>query len=59
MRDVEPGLRGFSQRTLTDVGSLVAETRQLIAGANRVVGTVERDPMSLLFGDRREGYKPR
>jgi phospholipid/cholesterol/gamma-HCH transport system substrate-binding protein len=59
IQDVQPGLRGFSQRTLTDVGSLIAETRQLIAGANRVVTTVERDPMSLLFGDRREGYKAR
>src|SRR4051812_44840024 len=59
LADVQPGLRSFSQRTLTDMGSLVAETRQLIAGANRVVTTVERDPMSLLFGDRREGYKPK
>lgn len=59
LADVQPGLRSFSQRTLTDVGNLVAETRQLVASANRVVTTVERDPMSLLFGDRREGYKPR
>src|SRR3954453_596324 len=59
LSDVQPGLRSFSQRTLTDVGNLVAETRQRIAGANRVVSNVERDPMSLLFGDRREGYKPR
>jgi phospholipid/cholesterol/gamma-HCH transport system substrate-binding protein len=59
LQDVQPGLRSFSQRTLTDVGSLVAETRQLVASANRVVTTVERDPMSLLFGDRREGYKPK
>src|SRR3954451_8934159 len=59
LQDVRPGLSSFSQRTLTDVGNLVAETRQLIAGANRVVSNVERDPMSLLFGDRREGYKPR
>ena len=54
LSDVQPGLRSFSQRTLTDVGSLVAETRQLVASANRAVTTVERDPMSLLFGDRRE-----
>jgi phospholipid/cholesterol/gamma-HCH transport system substrate-binding protein len=59
LSDVQPGLRSFSQRTLTDVGNLIAETRQLVASANRVVTTVERDPMSLLFGDRREGYKPR
>jgi len=59
LQDVQPGLRSFSQRTLTDVGNLVAEVRQLVASANRVVTTVERDPMSLLFGDRREGYKPK
>jgi phospholipid/cholesterol/gamma-HCH transport system substrate-binding protein len=59
LQDVQPGLRSFSQRTLTDMSSLVAETRQLVASANRVVTTVERDPMSLLFGDRREGYKPK
>jgi phospholipid/cholesterol/gamma-HCH transport system substrate-binding protein len=59
IQDVRPGLRSFSEQTLTNVGSLVAETRQLVASANRVVATVERDPLSLLFGDRREGYKPR
>ncbi|HEX2152253.1 MAG TPA: hypothetical protein VHG31_09705, partial [Stellaceae bacterium] len=59
LQDIQPGLRSFSQRTLTDVGNLIAETRQLVASANRVVTTVERDPMSLLFGDRREGYKAR
>lgn len=59
LAEMQPGLRSFSQRTLADVGHLVAETRQLVASANRVVTTVERDPMSLLFGDRREGYKPR
>jgi phospholipid/cholesterol/gamma-HCH transport system substrate-binding protein len=59
LSDVQPGLRNFSQRTLSDVGNLVAETRQLVASANRVVTTVERDPLSLFFGDRREGYRAR
>ena len=59
LQDVRPGLRGFSEQTLSNVGSLVAEARQLVASANRVVTNVERDPMSLLFGDRREGYRPR
>ena len=59
LQDVRPGLRNFSQQTLTNVGSLVAEARQLVASANRVVTTVERNPMSLFFGDRREGYRPR
>ena len=59
LQDVRPGLRSFSEQTLNNVGSLVAEARQLVASANRVVTNVERDPMSLLFGDRREGYRPR
>jgi phospholipid/cholesterol/gamma-HCH transport system substrate-binding protein len=59
LQDIRPGLRSFSEQTLTNVGSLIAETRQLVASANRVVSNVERDPTSLLFGDRREGYKPR
>ena len=59
LQDVRPGLRTFGQQTLGDVGSLVAEARQLVASANRVVTTVERDPLSLLFGDRREGYRPK
>jgi len=59
LQDARPGLRTFSQHTLNEVGSLVAETRQLVASANRVVTNVERDPLSLLFGDRREGYRPR
>ena len=59
LQDVRPGLRSFSEQTLSNVGSLVAEARQLVASANRVVTNVERDPMSLLFGDRREGYRPR
>jgi phospholipid/cholesterol/gamma-HCH transport system substrate-binding protein len=59
LQDVRPGLRNFSQQTLGDIGSLVAETRQLVAGLNRVAVGLERDPSSILFGDRREGYRPR
>lgn len=59
LQDVRPGLRSFSQQTLTDVGSLIAETRQLISGLSRLAAGIERDPSSLLLGDRREGYRPR
>jgi len=59
VQDVRPGLRTFSQQTLGDVGTLVGEARQLITGLNRLAVGIERDPSRLLFGDRREGYKPR
>jgi len=59
LQDMRPGLRSFSQQTLNDVGSLIAETRQLISGLSRLAAGIERDPSSILFGDRREGYRPR
>jgi hypothetical protein len=32
--------------------------QRFIAGLTRFVSSVERDPARLLFGERREGYKP-
>ena len=58
VQDARPGLRGFSQRTLSDVGELVAEARQLISGVSRLVAGLDRDPSRVLFGDRRKGYQP-
>ena len=57
LQDVRPGLRNFSQQTLGQIGGLVAEVRQLVAGLRQVAGQLERDPSRLLFGDRREGYR--
>src|SRR5437764_1437389 len=59
LQDLRPGLRGFSQQTLADVGSLVAEARQFISGLSRLTAGIERDPSRILFGDRREGYRPK
>ena len=59
LQDVRPGVRTFSQQTLSDVGSLVGEARQLISGLNRLTAQIERDPSRVLFGDRREGYRPK
>jgi phospholipid/cholesterol/gamma-HCH transport system substrate-binding protein len=59
LQDVRPGVRTFSQQTLSDVGALVGEARQLISGLNRLTASIERDPSRVLFGDRREGYRPR
>jgi phospholipid/cholesterol/gamma-HCH transport system substrate-binding protein len=58
LQDVRPGLHALSQQTVPDVGALVAETRQLVAGLNRVADEIGRNPSRVLFGDRREGYKP-
>ena len=59
LQDVRPGMRNFSQQTLGDVGTLIGETRQLISGLNRLTAEIERDPSRILFGDRREGYRPK
>jgi len=58
LQDARPGVRTFSQRTLADVGDLVAEARQLISGVSRLVAVLDRDPSRVLFGDRRKGYQP-
>jgi phospholipid/cholesterol/gamma-HCH transport system substrate-binding protein len=59
LQDVRPGVRAFSQQTLSDVGALVGEVRQLVAGLSRLAAGIERDPTRILFGDRREGYRPK
>jgi phospholipid/cholesterol/gamma-HCH transport system substrate-binding protein len=59
LQDVRPGLRSFSQQTLGDVGNLIGEARQLISGLSRLATGIERDPSRILFGDRREGYRPK
>jgi phospholipid/cholesterol/gamma-HCH transport system substrate-binding protein len=59
LQDVRPGVRNFSQQTLSDVGALVGEARQLISGVSRLVAEIERDPSRVLLGDRREGYRPK
>lgn len=58
IQDARPGLHNFSQRTLSDVGELVGEARQLISGMSRFVAGLDRDPSRVLFGDRRKGYQP-
>jgi phospholipid/cholesterol/gamma-HCH transport system substrate-binding protein len=59
LQDVRPGIRTFSQQTLSDVGALVSDARQLISELNRLTAQIERDPSRVLFGDRREGYRPK
>ena len=59
LQDVRPGIRTFSQQTLSDVGALVGDARQLISELNRLTAQIERDPSRVLFGDRREGYHPK
>jgi phospholipid/cholesterol/gamma-HCH transport system substrate-binding protein len=58
LQENRPGLREFTQATLTQVGDLVSDMQRFIGGLSRFVSSVERDPGRLLFGERREGYRP-
>jgi phospholipid/cholesterol/gamma-HCH transport system substrate-binding protein len=58
LQENRPGIREFTGGTLTQVDNLVTDMQRFIAGLNRFVASVERDPARLLFGERREGYRP-
>jgi phospholipid/cholesterol/gamma-HCH transport system substrate-binding protein len=58
LQENRPGLHEFTQSTLTQVSNLVTDMQRFIDGLSRFVSLVERDPARLLFGDRREGYRP-
>jgi phospholipid/cholesterol/gamma-HCH transport system substrate-binding protein len=58
LQENRPGLHEFTQATLNQVGNLVSDMQRFIAGLSRFVASVERDPARLLFGERREGYRP-
>jgi len=58
LQENRPGLHEFTQSTLTQVSNLVTDMQRFIDGLSRFVASVERDPARLLFGERREGYRP-
>ena len=58
IQENRPGIRNFTQSTLTQVNDLVSDLQRFIAGATRFVSDMERNPTGLLFGERREGYRP-
>ena len=59
VQELRLGLRTFGQHTLGDIDSLAGEVRQLVSGLSRFAAQLERDPTRIIFGDRREGYRPK
>lgn len=59
LQELRPGLKTFSDQTLSDVGVLVNEARRLVTEVSRLTAQLERDPSQVLFGDRRQGYQPK
>ena len=57
--DARPSIRNFGQQTLPGVNDLVSSAQLLAENLNRLLDQIERDPTRFLFGDRREGYRPR
>lgn len=51
-------LRDFAQNGLPQLQKLAIDTRALVAQLSRTVNELDRDPSRLLYGDRREGYRP-
>ena len=58
LQENRPGIRNFTQSTLTELSDLVTDLQRFVAGATRFVSELERNPTGLLFGERREGYRP-
>jgi len=52
------GIRDFTHNTLNQLGDLVTDLQRFVAGMTRFAAELERNPPKLLFGDRREGYRP-
>lgn len=59
IQENRPAVRDFTQRGLSQAEQLVADSRALVAELNRVADEISRDPARFLYGDRREGYRPR
>ena len=54
-----PGLRDFTQHTLADADRLLVDARRLVAGLESATTELKRNPSRILFGDQRDGYRPR
>jgi len=59
LQENRPGIRDFTQGGLTDLRRLISDARVLVQGLTRVAAQLERDPSQFIWGDRREGYRPR
>ncbi|HEX3973726.1 MAG TPA: MlaD family protein [Stellaceae bacterium] len=58
VQDNRASLKDFAQNGLQQYQQLAVDTRALVAELSRAVNALERDPSSVLYGDRRQGYRP-
>ncbi|HUK60210.1 MAG TPA: MlaD family protein [Stellaceae bacterium] len=54
-----PQIGALTEQSLTDITQLVQQTSALEQQLSRIADEIERDPSRFLYGERREGYRPR
>jgi phospholipid/cholesterol/gamma-HCH transport system substrate-binding protein len=58
VQDNRGPLKDFTQNGLQQVQQLAIDARGLVAELSRTVNKLDSDPSSILYGDRRQGYRP-
>jgi phospholipid/cholesterol/gamma-HCH transport system substrate-binding protein len=58
VKDNQGPLKDFTQNGLVELRQLLGRTETLVTAMTRAADTIERDPASLIYGDRRQGYRP-
>jgi phospholipid/cholesterol/gamma-HCH transport system substrate-binding protein len=54
----QPQISEFSKNGFVELQQLATQTQLLVTQLSRIADGIERDPSRLLYGDRREGYRP-
>jgi phospholipid/cholesterol/gamma-HCH transport system substrate-binding protein len=54
----EPQVHAFTTTGFDQLQQLVRQSQELVAQLSRIADSLSRDPSRLLYGDRREGYRP-
>lgn len=58
MRDSQKPVSDFTTRGLPELQQLLADSRVLVAALTRLVGSLNRDPSRVIYGNRLPGYTP-
>ncbi len=58
VQDNRAPLKQFTENGLDELQQLLAQANTLVASMTRTVDLLERDPSRLIYGDRRQGYRP-
>jgi phospholipid/cholesterol/gamma-HCH transport system substrate-binding protein len=53
-----PQVTELTKHSVTDIDNLTQQTQALVQQLSRIADSIERDPTRVIYGDRREGYKP-